>query len=105
MGDSFYEYELKYYLLTGSKHPQIKRMWLESMQGMKQQLLKKSAQGVYVCVCVCVLLLLVHGLTLCWCMLAGLSYLADLEGGQPTHVMDHLVCFVPGLLYRSVRIS
>jgi len=31
MGDSFYEYTLKLWLLTGKKHEQYKRMYLESV--------------------------------------------------------------------------
>jgi hypothetical protein len=34
MGDSFYEYLLKLWLLTGKKHDQYKRMYLESTRAM-----------------------------------------------------------------------
>jgi mannosyl-oligosaccharide alpha-1,2-mannosidase len=39
MGDSFYEYLLKYWLLTGKRHEQYKRMYLDAVKGMVAKLL------------------------------------------------------------------
>ena len=71
MGDSYYEYLLKMWLLTGKQHEQYKRMYLESIKGMQNRLLREEA---------------------------GLTYIAELKNGREERKMDHLVCFVPGLL-------
>lgn len=39
MGDSFYEYLLKLWLLTGKQHEQYKRMYLESTTALLKRLL------------------------------------------------------------------
>jgi len=76
MGDSFYEYLLKIWILTGKKNDDYKRMYLESVRGMKQHLLTQSPDGLW--------------------------YLADLEGNHKQHKMDHLVCFAPAMLALGV---
>lgn len=76
MGDSFYEYLLKIWILTGKKNDQYKRMYLESVDGMREHLLTKSSEGLW--------------------------YLADLENGHKQHKMDHLVCFAPAMLALGV---
>ena len=77
MGDSFYEYLLKMYLLTGKQHEQYKRMYLQSMDSMMQHLYSHTPKGT--------------------------AYIADLENGQKDHKMDHLVCFAPGMLALGVK--
>ncbi len=71
MGDSFYEYLLKYWLLTGKKHDKYKRMYLESVRGLTSTLVEESA---------------------------GLTYVLKLEGGHQQRQMEHLACFIPGML-------
>ncbi|KAL1528883.1 hypothetical protein AB1Y20_010206 [Prymnesium parvum] len=71
MGDSFYEYLLKMWLITGKTHEQYKRMYLESVKGMQNKLVRVED---------------------------GLTYIAELKAGLEDRKMDHLVCFVPGML-------
>ena len=71
MGDSFYEYLLKTWLLTGKKHEQYKRMYLEAVKGMQRRLIIEEG---------------------------GLTYLCEEKSGKLVRKMDHLVCFVPGTL-------
>jgi len=72
MGDSFYEYLLKMWLFTGKRNDMYKRMYLESVRGMQAKLVHTDD---------------------------GLTYVAELSrAGVLTKKMDHLVCFVPGML-------
>jgi len=71
MGDSFYEYLLKYWLLTGKRHEQYKRMYLDAVKGMVAKLLFTED---------------------------GLTFIAESKNGRVDKKMDHLVCFVPGTL-------
>jgi len=71
MGDSFYEYLLKLWLLTGKQNEQYKRMYLESIKGMQTRLLR--TEGPF-------------------------TYISETKNGREERKMDHLVCFVPGLL-------
>jgi len=71
MGDSYYEYLLKMWLLTGKRNPQYKRMYLETIVGLQQQLVVSSQ---------------------------GLTYVAEKARGQVARKMDHLVCFLPGTI-------
>ena len=71
MGDSYYEYLLKYWLLTGKKHDQYKRMYLEAVKGMISKLLVTEGD---------------------------ITYVAESKHGNLDRKMDHLVCFVPGTL-------
>ena len=71
MGDSFYEYLLKYWLLTGKKHEQYKRMYLEATRAMIAKLVYEEG---------------------------GLTYIAESKNNRIDRKMDHLVCFVPGML-------
>ena len=65
------------YLLTGKQHEQYKRMYVQSIDSMLSHLYSHTPQGT--------------------------AYIADLEGGQKDHKMDHLVCFVPGMLALAVK--
>jgi len=71
MGDSYYEYLLKMWLFTGKRVDQYKRMYLESVRAMQKQLIFTEN---------------------------GLTYVEELKNGRDEKKMDHLVCFVPGLL-------
>ncbi|KAI9254303.1 glycoside hydrolase [Sporodiniella umbellata] len=75
MGDSAYEYFLKEYILTDGRIPQYARMYLESIDSMKQYMLTQ---------------------------LEGTKFLYlpaydALRREQQPH-MDHLTCFAPGML-------
>eukprot|EP00026_Physarum_polycephalum_P004819 Phypoly_transcript_04843.p1 GENE.Phypoly_transcript_04843~~Phypoly_transcript_04843.p1 ORF type:complete len:590 (+),score=96.86 Phypoly_transcript_04843:68-1837(+) len=67
LGDSYYEYLLKYWILTGKQHDKYRRMYEEAMTAVIAQLVKKSTPS-------------------------GLVYIAEKEGGI-VDKMDHLVCF------------
>ena len=67
------------YLLTGKQHEQYRRMYVSSVEAMLQHLYSLTP--------------------------AGTAYIADLDNGQKDHKMDHLVCFVPGMLALGVQHS
>jgi Glycosyl hydrolase family 47 len=73
MADSYYEYMLKVWLQGGKKEPLYRKMYDRSMDGMHSELLQSSTPS-------------------------GLVYIADKNGGNLDHKMDHLVCFMGGLL-------
>ena len=80
MADSFYEYMLKLWLQGGKEEPMYREMYDKAMQGMHDELLHVSSPS-------------------------GLLYLADKVGSSKVagkerikHKMDHLVCFVGGML-------
>lgn len=72
MGDSFYEYLLKTWLLLGKPdNNHYYKMYKESVVGLSKELLTERN---------------------------GYTYIADLKKGKKLHKMDHLACFIPGLL-------
>jgi len=71
-GDSFYEYLLKTWLLTGRKHDQFKRMYKESIDSMIAHMIARSPDG--------------H------------TYLPTLNGNLKLKEMEHLTCFTGGML-------
>jgi mannosyl-oligosaccharide alpha-1,2-mannosidase len=75
MADSLYEYFLKTWLQGGRKEPLYRAMYDKSIQGMHDQLLQTSTPS-------------------------KLTYIADKNrnSGTRDHKMDHLVCFMGGLL-------
>ena len=80
MADSFYEYMLKLWIQGGKSEPMYRTMYDKAMQGMHDELLHISTPS-------------------------GLLYLADKVGVRTgsnkkriKHKMDHLVCFVGGML-------
>ncbi|BDA50577.1 probable endoplasmic reticulum mannosyl-oligosaccharide 1,2-alpha-mannosidase at C-terminar half [Coccomyxa sp. Obi] len=73
-GDSYYEYMLKQWLISGKKQPSFLEGYKEAMQGVRKKLLARTApQG-------------------------GLLFVGELHGETLEPKMDHLVCFLPGLL-------
>jgi len=74
LGDSFYEYLLKQYLLSGKKDKRALDMYLEAVKGLTNKMVGKSKPNGMVFV--------------------GEYNLKD--GFIPE--MDHLVCYVPGML-------
>jgi mannosyl-oligosaccharide alpha-1,2-mannosidase len=72
MGDSFYEYLIKYWLMTGKVYDKYRRMYDESVKAIRQHLIKHSKPN-------------------------KLTYIAELINGQLVHKFDHLVCFAGGM--------
>lgn len=77
MGDSYYEYLLKLWIQGGKRDVQLKEAWKRAMKEMFDQMVSKTA--------------------------GGLQFLAELEGGQKRNRMDHLACFVAGMLMLGSR--
>jgi hypothetical protein len=73
MSDSFYEYMLKVWIQGGKTEPMYRNMYDKAMEGMHNELLQRSTPS-------------------------GLVYIADKNGGNLDKKMDHLVCFMGGLL-------
>ena len=74
LGDSFYEYLLKIWVQGGQQEMIYREQYDAAMDGVVEVLLQKSTPS-------------------------GLHYLADWKGGNKLdRKMDHLVCFVPGML-------
>ncbi|CAB9523080.1 oligosaccharide 1,2-alpha-mannosidase [Seminavis robusta] len=74
MADSFYEYMLKVWIQGGKVEPMYRDMYDKAMQGMHDELVKRSDPS-------------------------GLLFLADkMNGNRYDDKMDHLVCFMGGLL-------
>ncbi len=69
--DSYYEYLLKQWLLTGKRHAWLLQLYTDTMRDVRDKLLQRSAQN-------------------------GLLYIAELDSGVLHPKMDHLVCFMPG---------
>lgn len=77
MGDSYYEYLIKQWIQSGKKEDRLKDTWKRAMNEMMDQMVVKTK--------------------------GGLSFLAELEGGQQRMRMDHLACFVAGMLMLGSR--
>eukprot|EP00931_Biecheleriopsis_adriatica_P051900 TRINITY_DN30142_c0_g1_i1.p1 TRINITY_DN30142_c0_g1~~TRINITY_DN30142_c0_g1_i1.p1 ORF type:complete len:976 (+),score=142.76 TRINITY_DN30142_c0_g1_i1:26-2929(+) len=77
MGDSYYEYLLKQWIQTGKKEHHLKDAWKRAMDDMMGKMVAKTA--------------------------GGLQYLAELENGIQKPRMDHLACFVAGMLMLGSR--
>ena len=73
MSDSLYEYMLKIWLQGGKTEPLYRNMYDKAMEGMHKELLQTSVPS-------------------------KLMYIADKNNGVMDHKMDHLVCFMGGLL-------
>eukprot|EP00037_Helgoeca_nana_P002037 m.31449 g.31449 ORF g.31449 m.31449 type:complete len:627 (+) comp12321_c0_seq1:65-1945(+) len=72
-GDSYYEYLLKQWLQTDKTDPRWKEMYTETVDGIFKRLVHGSIPNNY-------------------------TYIAELINGRVSPKMDHLVCFLPGLL-------
>ncbi|CAE8685204.1 unnamed protein product [Polarella glacialis] len=77
MGDSYYEYLLKQWIQTGRKEDRFKDTWIKAMNEMMDNMVVRTA--------------------------GGLRFLAELENGQKRMRMDHLACFVAGMLMLGSR--
>ncbi|CAJ1355207.1 unnamed protein product, partial [Effrenium voratum] len=77
MGDSYYEYLLKLYIQSDKTEPEWKDAWKRAM-GKAFQRLIFTTKG-------------------------GLTYIAEEKNGRADHKMDHLACFVGGMLIYAAR--
>lgn len=66
-GDSFYEYLLKTWLLSGKQDDQSRLMYIDAVEAAMSKLIHKSKEG--------------------------LIYFADSNAGRIEHKMQHLACF------------
>ena len=73
MADSLYEYMLKIWIQGGRKETMYREMYDKAIDSMHQSLVQTSTPS-------------------------GLVYIADRNDGVLDHKMDHLVCFMGGLL-------
>ncbi|XP_068015147.1 mannosyl-oligosaccharide 1,2-alpha-mannosidase IC [Melanerpes formicivorus] len=72
LGDSFYEYLIKSWLMSDRKDSEAKRMYDEALEAIEKHLVRKSA--------------------------GGLTYIAEWRGGILDHKMGHLACFSGGMI-------
>eukprot|EP01117_Protostelium_nocturnum_P017888 TRINITY_DN7365_c0_g1_i2.p1 TRINITY_DN7365_c0_g1~~TRINITY_DN7365_c0_g1_i2.p1 ORF type:complete len:427 (+),score=118.12 TRINITY_DN7365_c0_g1_i2:164-1444(+) len=71
--DSFYEYILKQWIQTGKSDFSLRKLYEESRNAIYSNLIFTSSPS-------------------------GDLYLAEITGGEIVHEMDHLACFLPGML-------
>ncbi|XP_009876435.1 PREDICTED: mannosyl-oligosaccharide 1,2-alpha-mannosidase IA-like, partial [Apaloderma vittatum] len=71
LGDSFYEYLLKAWLMSDKTDEEGKKMYYDSVQAIETHLIRKSS--------------------------GGLTYIAEWKGGLLEHKMGHLTCFAGGM--------
>lgn len=71
LGDSYYEYLLKAWLMSDKTDEEAKKMYYESVQAVETHLIRKSS--------------------------SGLTYIAEWKGGLLEHKMGHLTCFAGGM--------
>jgi Glycosyl hydrolase family 47 len=73
LGDSFYEYLLKVWIQGGKKETWLREMYDKAVDGVIDILLEASSK-------------------------TGLAFLSDWTGTANVRKMDHLVCFMPGVM-------
>ncbi|XP_077600373.1 mannosyl-oligosaccharide 1,2-alpha-mannosidase IA [Stigmatopora nigra] len=72
LGDSFYEYLLKAWLMSDKTDEEAKKMYYDALQAIESNLIRKSS--------------------------GGLTYIAEWKGGLLEHKMGHLTCFAGGMV-------
>ncbi|XP_040193064.1 mannosyl-oligosaccharide 1,2-alpha-mannosidase IC [Rana temporaria] len=72
LGDSFYEYLIKSWLMSAKQDNEAKGMYYEAVEAIEAHLIRKSP--------------------------GGLTYIAEWKGGVLDHKMGHLTCFAAGML-------
>ncbi|CAG8626898.1 7808_t:CDS:10 [Acaulospora morrowiae] len=75
-GDSFYEYLIKEYILVGGALDQYRRMYIQSVESMHQYMIKEFSIKER----------------------PNMLFLGELYNNSFVGKMDHLVCFIPGML-------
>lgn len=71
LGDSFYEYLLKVWLLTGKRYDKLRQAYTRTVRGVQTAMKKTTTDGFV--------------------------YISELHGFAPAHKMDHLACFCGGM--------
>jgi mannosyl-oligosaccharide alpha-1,2-mannosidase len=71
LGDSFYEYLLKVWLLTGKRYDRLRQAYASAVRGVETAMKQTSSDGFV--------------------------YVSELHGRSPSHRMDHLACFSGGM--------
>ncbi|XP_046554342.1 mannosyl-oligosaccharide 1,2-alpha-mannosidase IA-like [Haliotis rubra] len=71
LGDSFYEYLLKQWIMSGKTDTVAKDMYDEAVKGIEDKLIQTSS--------------------------GGLKYFAEYKSGRLEHKMDHMSCFAGGM--------
>ncbi|XP_042295187.1 mannosyl-oligosaccharide 1,2-alpha-mannosidase IC [Sceloporus undulatus] len=72
LGDSFYEYLIKSWLMSDKRDVEAKTMYDNALEAIEKHLVKKSS--------------------------GGLTYIAEWRGGILDHKMGHLACFSGGMI-------
>ncbi|KAM6965224.1 mannosyl-oligosaccharide 1,2-alpha-mannosidase IA [Aplochiton taeniatus] len=72
LGDSFYEYLLKAWLMSDKTDEEAKKLYYDALQAIETNLMRKSS--------------------------GGLTYIAEWKGGLLEHKMGHLTCFAGGMM-------
>lgn len=72
LGDSFYEYLIKSYLMSDKTDEKAKHMYYSALEAIEANLVQKSS--------------------------GGLTYVAEWRGGILDHKMGHLACFAGGMV-------
>ncbi|KAM3614500.1 uncharacterized protein V6R79_015478 [Siganus canaliculatus] len=72
LGDSFYEYLIKSFLMSDKTDDDAKRMYYDALEAIETNLVQKSP--------------------------GGLTYMAEWRGGILDHKMGHLACFSGGMI-------
>uniref|UniRef100_A0A6Q2ZJX4 alpha-1,2-Mannosidase n=1 Tax=Esox lucius TaxID=8010 RepID=A0A6Q2ZJX4_ESOLU len=72
LGDSFYEYLLKAWLMSDKTDDEGKKLYYDALKAIETSLIRKSS--------------------------GGLTYIAEWKGGLLEHKMGHLTCFAGGMI-------
>uniref|UniRef100_W5LF81 alpha-1,2-Mannosidase n=1 Tax=Astyanax mexicanus TaxID=7994 RepID=W5LF81_ASTMX len=72
LGDSFYEYLLKAWLMSDKRDEEGKKLYYDALKAIETNLIRKSS--------------------------GGLTYIAEWKGGLLEHKMGHLTCFAGGMI-------
>ncbi|MEE6484919.1 hypothetical protein FKM82_014101 [Ascaphus truei] len=72
LGDSFYEYLIKSWLMSARQDNEAKEMYYEALKAIETHLIRRSG--------------------------GGLTYIAEWRGGILDHKMGHLTCFAAGMI-------
>ncbi|XP_067051480.1 mannosyl-oligosaccharide 1,2-alpha-mannosidase IA-like [Acropora muricata] len=78
LGDSFYEYLIKSWVMTGETDSVARRMYDKAVEAIDSMLVRKSSPS-------------------------NLTYIAEYKFGRLEHKMDHLACFTPGMFLLGAK--
>ncbi|XP_068698673.1 mannosyl-oligosaccharide 1,2-alpha-mannosidase IA-like [Montipora foliosa] len=78
LGDSFYEYLIKSWVMTGETDNVARQMYDKAVEAIEKMLVRKSSPS-------------------------NLTYIAEYKYGRLDHKMDHLACFTPGMFLLGAK--